>query len=301
MSRNRNICFTSYATNAAFTEWTELPLDVRYIVWQYELCPSTGREHCQGYLELRKAYRWNAIKDLLGDPEVHLEARLGTPQQAAQYCKDSSKRSDGTEPVELGTCGGGQGKRNDLEHIAELVLQGESQSSIAFQFPSKYIRYSRGFRALAFVANAEMSKTYRHIKCLVLWGSSGTGKTRLAHLLAEGDGFVLDDPDGQSLWFDGYEGQRTLIIDDFTGWIRFRRFLSLLEGHQVRLGTKGGHSWLLVERIIITSNMDPRMWFPDDGFPYELERRLTVIKEITENLVFVADIIPEIGLDEIDW
>ena len=46
----------------------------------------------------------------------------------------------------------------------------------------------------------------------VLWGPSGSGKSRYARALAGG---LLEDPYTQ--WWDGYGTHDTVILDDFRG------------------------------------------------------------------------------------
>ena len=47
---------------------------------------STGTPHLQGYLEWFTSISLVALKKRLGIPEIHLEARIGTQQQAIDYC-----------------------------------------------------------------------------------------------------------------------------------------------------------------------------------------------------------------------
>ena len=63
----------------------------------------------------------------------------------------------------------------------------------------------------------------RHWKTevVVYWGPPGTGKTRRAQFEAGKDAYWLRKPISRNgaLWWDGYEGQDVVVIDEFYGWI----------------------------------------------------------------------------------
>ena len=50
---------------------------------------------------------------------------------------------------------------------------------------------------------------------------------------------MLSQNTNGTLWFDGYRGQKTLILDDFYGWLKYGDLLKILEGHPYRCQMKG--------------------------------------------------------------
>lgn len=64
-----------------------LPEHVTYICWGEEVCPTSGRDHFQGYVEFDGAFTMGRVKDLLGDPSIHVDPRRGTQSQAIDYTK----------------------------------------------------------------------------------------------------------------------------------------------------------------------------------------------------------------------
>lgn len=100
---------------------------VRYIVYQIEKCPKTGRPHAQGYIEFTNAMRLLGVKKifkrhcgiyhhtLFGDtvvsprPDidfariVHVEASYGSPGANNNYCTNPAKRWPGTDVYTRGT------------------------------------------------------------------------------------------------------------------------------------------------------------------------------------------------------
>jgi hypothetical protein len=295
--RVRNVCFTSFNSEAAFLTWTEetLPDQVRYLVWQQEEAPETGRRHYQGYMELLRSTRASAIKVLLGDRAAHLEKRMGSAKQAADYCRKEESRVEGTAPVELGNMGGNQGSRTDLGSVAAAIAEGVSVNAIAQEYASTFIKYSKGIRELAFEQSRKRARLWRDIQVLVLWGDAGVGKTRLAHLLADGNLYGLAQPLGSGIWWDGYDAERTILLDDFYGWLKYSYMLRVMDGYELRLPIKGSHTYAQWTRVIITSNQPPEQWY--EAFAGTLgereaemtpafARRITQVIHIEENIDF---------------
>lgn len=85
--------------------------------------------------------------------------------------------------------------------------------------------------------------------------------------------------DPRTKWWDGYMGQENVIIDEFRGTIDITHLLRWLDKYPVRVEVKGGSVPLCARRFWITSNLDPRMWYPelDDDTKEALLRRLGVI------------------------
>lgn len=210
----------------------DLPPDdrVRYLVYQYEVCPTTGRMHVQGYVELTKACRFSGIKAALRLPDtVHMEKRQGTPAEARAYCMKQETRLPGTEPYEHGRFGrpaptnnGGQQRRNALDEFAEYCARPEvirdraitiivlrerflhvyNWSPRAFQVI--YDRLVRERRKLYYHSNITLRDWQRDLKHRLeqeperrriwwIWSeASGTGKTTfIDHLATDWDNPLL--------------------------------------------------------------------------------------------------------------
>lgn len=74
----------------------------QYMVYQVENCPTTQRDHIQGYLELKSQTRFNQVKQMFAPAVVHLEGRKAKSSiPAINYCKKEETRVDG--PWEFGT------------------------------------------------------------------------------------------------------------------------------------------------------------------------------------------------------
>lgn len=270
---SRRWCLTSYQEELNFDHGSD---KLRYLVWQRERCPDTEREHFQCYAEFAKTTRLTGVQKFFNDKSLHCEKARGTRDQARDYCRKVDSRIAG--PWEHGDwAAGGQGRRNDLTTIvARLQEDPKRLGELALEFPGSYCGARGGLRDIAAHLVFKRGQPFRHIKTLVLWGDGGVGKTRWAvdHYR---DNYRVTQPDGQ-LWWDGYNGQRTLILDDFYGWIKWGMFLVLLDGYPVRLPVKGGHTWACWERIIITSNDGPDSWYQAHHLgDKQFARRITTV------------------------
>lgn len=91
------------------------------------------------------------------------------------------------------------------------------------------------------------------------YGKSKTGKSQEAHIGYNPDThYKLGRPQGGHIWFDGYTGQETIIIDDFSHRdYSLTYMLELLDRYAMPVQYKGGTTQMLAKNIIITSNYAP--------------------------------------------
>jgi len=64
-----------------------------------------------------------------------------------------------------------------------------------------------------------------------------------------------------SIWFDGYNLQKVLLLDDFYGQVPVSMMLRLLDWYPEPVQTKNGRITPSYETIIITSNVAPKQWY----------------------------------------
>lgn len=270
----RNYCFTIHDRN---WDGPKLRDEVKYLIAQLEKGEETEKEHWQGYIELYKTARFKKTKEILG-ANAHIEARKGTRLQAYNYCTKEDTRVTPWEKIEIGEFNKTQGQRTDLQEIGENIRDGIPLRSIAEESPSHFIKYYKGMYALRDILDTP--KDWRNIKVYVIWGKTGVGKTTKAKKLAKqvGEYYKLNQNSNGTLWFDGYYDQKTLIIDDFYGWIKWGELLTLLDGHPYRCQIKGSSCWAKWKYVIITSNQPSKEWYPGIRDTTPLKRRIT--KEI---------------------
>lgn len=260
---SRHWCFTSYEA----IDWESLVDEgkVRYVILQREACPETKREHFQGYAEFPKPVRMSGVKALTGNNKIHLEKRRGTREEARDYCRKEESRVDG--PWEFGSWeAGGSGARNDLKRCWEDLTNGASWKDLVENHPITFIKHHRGLKAAKFeLDTAKYSKEQRDVQVTVYWGETGTGKTRAVYDSHQQGGLYRLCLGSTAVWWDGYNGEETILLDDFYGassGIKHDTLLQLLDRYPFRLAVKGAHCWAQWKRVYITSNAHPRHWYP---------------------------------------
>lgn len=82
--------------------------EVVYHVRQIEICPTTKREHWQGFMSFRKKIKLTTLKRNYS-ATAHWEVAKGSPGQNKAYCTKLESRKEGTEPIEDGSPPKGQG------------------------------------------------------------------------------------------------------------------------------------------------------------------------------------------------
>lgn len=275
----RNACFTSYDINIRPTDNEH----IKYIIYQLEECPDTKRHHLQGYVEFTNSIRLNRIKELLGDPAIHIERRKGNRDQARDYCRKEDTRIDG--PWEHGTWTKGQGNRSDLDALHDTMLADPRIGTVVDEHFGLFIKYTRGIQNASFVLSKRKAKTFRVLEVHAYWGQAGTGKTREA-VERDSDYYILEKT-GETLWFDNYDGEEHLIIDDFYGWIPFNMMLRILDGYMYKCNIKGAFVYAQWTKVTITSNKPPDEWYKNlsDYQREALARRIHMEKQYPDPLL----------------
>lgn len=262
----RGICFTVYKYEEVIDELREEMKKASYGVFGYETCPDTGRPHLQCYIHYKNQRSLMALSKKFG--KCHVEKARGTPRQASDYCKydDYPKNTIENKYEEFGELPQ-QGKRKDWDEVMKNIKDGMSVDDIVSGDPH-LIPFQRAIRE---VKQSSMKPINRNVTVIVLYGKGGTGKTRWAH-----DNYpeLYKKPCGE--WWNGYEGQKVVLLDDFYGWVKYHDLLTLLDRYAVNLPYKGGYIWAQYDTVIITSNKHPKYWYKNEwGWP--LRRRLNKI------------------------
>ncbi len=276
-------CFTWNNPPDNYAELLELvfndrDLNVRYLVAQPEI-GAEGTHHLQGYLHLHKPARFKRVKRLMPDDGIHLGAAKKPAIACIRYCTKTDTATGkptafGLEPVE-------SGHRTDLDELQVLLDSGEPMLQIARASFSNFIRYTRGIYAYSSLIGSKPRDFKTHVS--VYYGDSGTGKTRMAQELGGSNAYWLSASSSQHVcWFDGYDSQTVVVIDDFYGWIRWSQLLQLLDRYPCRVRTQAGSVNFNPKRIIITSNRHPGQWYTHSYYEEAaLRRRIDYLTEFT--------------------
>lgn len=226
----------------------------------------SGTPHLQIAFRMKKPCRMAHLKEMW--PRGHFEVMKARDDSAFTYCKKD-------DPAAFWHDTRAQGKRSDLVELYDKLKAGKTVFEILDDNPT-----------MQHIKIAECWMKYKTVKRPhdmreVLWfyGPTGTGKTRTAYEI---------DPDLLSVtctgvhdrvWFDGYMGQRTILLDDIRpDVLKFVKLLKLLDRYTQLEQTKGGMVWANYSRVIVTTPTHPSTWTTDGEDIAQLMRRITEIR-----------------------
>jgi len=248
----RNYCFTINFADGEVTSLLseEFPEWFAFCVWQLEIGHENNVMHYQGYLECSGKKSMAQVHSVPGFERAALDVRRGSQAQAVSYCTKVDTRIDGPwfhgEQKE-------QGKRSDLVHVKRAIDNGASDVVLWDDHFASMTRYHKAF------------STYKRVKApkrdwitqfLCIIGPSGCGKTRLAREFFPGAYWKAP-----LQWWDDYDGEEYVIMDEFQGQYPFRELLRILDSSPLSLGSKGSHVNFVAKWVVFTSNYHPRDWY----------------------------------------
>jgi len=237
--------------------------DVQYAVWQHEKGES-GTPHYQGYVQLTKRYRLSTLLENM-PAGIHWAKRRGSHKQARDYAMKADTRTDG--PWEYGTPSK-QGERTDMAEIAEFVKT-HTLAETAEEYPSQYIRYGKGIAGYkSRVAKPRTEPT----ELIIYWGPPHTGKTYHVEHLYPNHYKLKKARDANEPWWNGYDGQETVIADEFNPpWLSVTTLCTLIDSCSTSVEPKGeGKVEFTSKRLVLISNRDPFTWYKPEYMVPEL-------------------------------
>lgn len=169
---------------------------------------------------------------------------------------------------ELGSRPFKRNSKTDWESVRANAISGNLAEIPA----DVYIKHYNSLRRIA----ADHSRPVPVVRtCYVFWGKTGTGKSRKAWADAGVEAYAKDP---LTKWWCGYTGEANVIIDEFRGVLSIAHLLRWLDRYPVRVEAKGSTIPLRASTFWITSNLDPREWYPDidEDTKAALLRRLNI-------------------------
>lgn len=244
--------------------WDECPEGVRYFKGQKETGEETGYEHWQALVCLEEKGSIFTMQRIFGQ-RGHYE--LSRSNAANDYVWKEATRVEGSQ-FEFGRLPFKRNSQQDWDQVWEWAKEDQIEL-----IPAQ-IRVQH-YRTLEYIAAKYCRPVGREKLVHVYWGSTGTGKSKTAWDEATLEAYPKDP---RSKFWDGYRGQRNVVIDEFRGAIDISHILRWLDRYPVIVEVKGASTVLRPKEIWITSNLHPRDWYPGlDPETYQaLERRLEI-------------------------
>jgi len=236
----------------------------KYLVFGYEIAPTTGTPHLQGFVSWDNPRSFDKFQETIS-PSLSMRVCDMPANVNADYCKKSASKDPNKNPPfeEFGELPR-QGERTDWRVALSQINSGTPVEEVIENQP----QLLPCIRALETYASKKLKPLNRDIEVIVLWGDSGSGKSRWAY-----DNYpdLYSKPPGK--WWNDYTGQETVLLDDFYGYIPYTEFLNVLDRYPYKCEVKGGFINAQYKRVIITSNKPPESWY-GRGLTPALRRRL---------------------------
>lgn len=306
-SKRRGWCFT--LNNPSITESNSLKAlgeseleanKATYLVIGRETGES-GTPHLQGYIHFKSQRAMSSVKSIIGH-RAHLEGANGTPQQNRTYC---SKDGDFDEYGDVPT----QGERTDLSTLVKRVIRDNWELGDELDKPIGDMDYellATGLKNKKFIdelRNLRAKKKRRRydpedtigMDVIWCWGGPGSGKSKWAYENYADEAFTYPGSPG-SIWFDNYNYEPTLIVDDLRGTKRvgaegdqtptfpFAFLLRLLDRYEMQVPVKGSFMHVCLKRVVITCPFPPEEAYQTTENIQQLLRRITTIKHFEGGL-----------------
>lgn len=213
-------------------------------------------------------------------PTAHWEVRRGTHEQALTYVtKDESSLG---QRFIFGDPPNAPGKTNDSSEFDEVKAkldEGKTLAEIADCHFSLFLKHHSGLAA--YIGKKRPARRTWLTKNLVIFGSTGTGKSRFCHdleLLFPGEVYWKS----KDKWWGDYNGEPYIVMDEFYGWVPYDELLRMLDRYVFRPEVKGAHIYVQPRAVIFTSNKEPTEWYQNVSDTSALLRRLHVISRLDE-------------------
>lgn len=253
--------------------------NLAYCIFQFEI-GKEGTLHIQGFFRFSKPKSFSTMRSYF--PFGHVDLPYGgdyvPSEDLRDYCskiydeknkqgkyvtreedKDENclnvTRLDG--PYSYGTFVEGR-ERIDLKDFKEMLEQGLSNEEIRTQAPSLYFRFRpKGLLEMKQdILGESLKKNKRDVFVTYVYGVSRMGKSTMTiDDLGFENVFVPDWEKGRQFYFEGYNGEKIITLDEFEGQIPITSMNKLLEGRPHRFNVKGGSCWAQHAQVFIVANM----------------------------------------------
>jgi len=229
-----------------------------------------GTPHLQGYVHLQHQKTLTAMKKIM--PRAHLEVRMGTVDQAVEYCKKEGDYEEfGEKPKSPKEKGEGEKKR--WRRIYEKACEGdeewlkENEPNVAFKHMATFRSHKKA-----------KTEPLDYVDTPHEWwvGPTGTGKSKKVW-----EEYPTHYAKEKNKWWCNYTGQDTVVIEEadpknmehladrIKVWADRYPFPGEIKGGRIE--------GIRPLKVIVTSNYSPEECFPNSNDLEPILRRFKVV------------------------
>jgi hypothetical protein len=263
-TRVRRWCFT--INNYTADDITQLKnlQKINFLIAGREIGKENKTPHIQGYVEFKESKTLTQVRKHI---KGHLTQAQGNKAHNITYCSKEDK-----DPIIIGNSKTSQGKRTDLNRIQDLIKTQTVKELIADGVINNI--QQRKFAEACKADDIQQRTDYPE----VIWicGDTGTGKTLQA--FQDNQEKTIHKQTQSNKWWNGYEGQDVVILDDIRAdFAKYHELLTLLDKYPHKVEIKGGYMEFNSPRIYITSPYLPAEMYKGKEDITQLMRRIDTI------------------------
>mgnify|MGYP002716558780 CR=1 FL=1 len=237
--------------------------------------------HWQLVLVHSEPIRFSTLKKKL--PTAHVEP-VRDLRASLAYVQKEDTRVEDEKPLVKGEInpGPGQGHRSDLDALRTRILEGQETADELILSDSGAWRHSRLVGDLVSARDRHRQEgKLRDVQVRVIYGDTGTGKTSAVLDGLHRLGTVCRVTHWGVGAFDSYDGQDSLVLDEFAGQPPIEELLTWLDVFPVTLAARYRARQAMFVRVVLCANSAPWTWyeFAPKAQRAALARRLHLVEE----------------------
>lgn len=260
----RNYTFTNFDLRDSYQEH----FNAKYVAWGLETCPTTGRQHHQGWISFENQRSFQAVRKLMAP--MHIEPMRGSIAENDTYCsKEGTLTEEGIKPIK--NTDNGREEKQRWARARQLARENRLEEID----DDLFIRYQNSFKMIAKDNMTEPEPC--DAECYWIFGPTGTGKSHLVwDNWPKGYRHTMADVK----FMEGYQPmnpkhQECVIMEEMSPYkVKWGDFLKgLADKWPYNANVKGSCVFIRPKIIVVTSNYTIRDIWGDPATYLPLERK----------------------------
>lgn len=255
--------------------------DCAYLIYGHEIAPSTGTPHLQGYVFFESQKSFETMKKKFSS-HAHWVPAKGSALQNHKYC---TKEGDGIFEKGKRPLNAKEKGQREKERWTEIIRLSEAGDwdGLKREYPVEYGTRLKNLEHINKKRKRDLSTLDGDMEHEWLVGDTGSGKSKSVRTRYGDDRSICYIKDPNTSWWDHYDGQPVVCIDDFDKFQvkqggDMKRWL---DRYSFQAQFKGGMEEIRPKKIIVTSQYHPSEIWDDQKTVDAILRRVTLYTSLT--------------------